>query len=141
MAAEQRARFTGAEGVVFIGVAQEKAHAFRASKRMDGPLVGFQYSRQPVHVNYYYFYLLDADFGPAFIKVCTYAPFTLKVYLNGHEWAKRQLQQGGHRLRGAGQRLPLLRRPGPPPGDLRRAGGGPDPGLLRQVAGARCPCR
>jgi hypothetical protein len=95
VAAEQRARFAGAEGVVFIGVAQEKAHAFRASKRMDGPLVGFQYSRQPVHVNYYYFYLLDADFGPAFIKVCTYAPFTLKVYVNGHEWAKRQLQRAG----------------------------------------------
>ena len=95
MAAEQRARFAGAEGVVFIGVAQEKAHAVRASKRMDGPLVGFQYSRQPVHVNDDYFYLLDDDFGPAFIKVCTDAPFTLKVYLNGHEWAKRQLQRAG----------------------------------------------
>jgi len=48
-----------------------------------------------VHVNYYYFSLLDEDFGPAFIKVCTYAPFTLKVYLNGHEWAKRQLDRAG----------------------------------------------
>ena len=95
VAAEQRARFTGTDGVVFIGVAQEKAHAFRASKRTDGPLVGFQYSRQPVYVNYYYFYLLDDDFGPAFIKVCSYAPFTLKVCLNGHEWAKRQLAKAG----------------------------------------------
>lgn len=95
VAAEQRARFTAAEGVVFIGIAQEKAHALRASKRADGPVITFQYSRQAVYVNYYYFYLLDADFGPAFIKVCTYAPFTLKVYLNGHEWAKRQLDKEG----------------------------------------------
>src|SRR5919199_5877935 len=95
VAAEYRARFSGTEAVVFIGIAQERAHAFRASKRTDGPLVGFQYSRQPVHVNDYYFYLLDEDFGPAFIKVCSYAPFTLKVYLNGHEWAKRQLRKEG----------------------------------------------
>lgn len=95
VAAAQRAQFAGAEGVVFIGIAQERARAFRASKRVDGPLVGFQYSRQPVYVNYYYFYLQDEDFGPAFIKVCSYAPFTLKVYLNGHEWAKQQLRKEG----------------------------------------------
>jgi len=95
VAAPYRAQFTGTEGVVFIGIAQEKAHAFRASKRTDGTAVDFQYSRQSVYVNYYYFYLQDEDFGPAFIKVCTYAPFGLKVYLNGHEWAKRQLDQEG----------------------------------------------
>src|SRR5215210_5007588 len=95
VAAEQRAHFTGTEGVVFIGIAQEKAHAFRASKRTNGQVVDFQYARQSVYVNYYYFYLQDADFGPAFIKVCSYAPFTLKIYLNGHEWAKQQLHQAG----------------------------------------------
>jgi hypothetical protein len=95
VAAEYRARFAGTEGVVFIGVAQEKAQAFKASKQTAGTAVNFQYSRQAVYVNYYYFYLLDDDFGPAFIKVCSYAPFTLKVYLNGHEWAKRQLAKAG----------------------------------------------
>jgi hypothetical protein len=95
VAAERRAQFTASDGVVFIGIAQEKAYAFRASKHTDGALVGFQYARQSVHVNYYYFYLQDEDFGPAFIKVCTYAPFTLKVCLNGHEWAKRQLAKEG----------------------------------------------
>jgi len=95
VAAAHRARFTGTDGVVFIGVAQEKAHAFKASKCATGPAVNFQYSRQAVYVNYYYFYLLDDDFGPAFIKMCSYAPFTLKVCLNGHEWAKRQLIKAG----------------------------------------------
>jgi hypothetical protein len=95
VAAAYRQAFTAPEGVVFIGVAQEKARAFKASKRAEGKKVGFDYSRQPVFVNYYYFYLQDPDFGPAFLKVCSYAPFGIKVCLNGHEWAKRQLAQAG----------------------------------------------
>ncbi len=42
----------------------------------------------------YYFYIDDADFGPLFIKVCSYAPWSVKVCLNGHEWAKRHLEKG-----------------------------------------------
>ncbi len=95
VAARQRQTFTKREGVVFIGIAQEKAQAFKATKRVQGNAVGFDYSRQPVYVNYYYFYLLDEDFGPGFIKLCSYAPFSLKVYVNGHEWAKQQLRQEG----------------------------------------------
>lgn len=95
VAAEYRQAFSGAEGVVFIGVAQEKAYAFKSHKRSEGKMVGFDYSRQSVCVNHYYFYLQDEDFGPAFIKVCTYAPFAIKVCLNGHEWAKRQLAKAG----------------------------------------------
>jgi hypothetical protein len=37
----------------------------------------------------------DTDFGPAFIKVCTYCPWPIKVWVNGHEWAKRQAAQAG----------------------------------------------
>jgi hypothetical protein len=43
----------------------------------------------------YYFYLWDEDFGPAFIKVCTYFPYPIKVCVNGHEWAKRQAVKAG----------------------------------------------
>lgn len=76
--------------VVFIGVAQEKAKTFSARK------VGsyFHYERdKTVCVNHYYFYIDDADFGPGFIKICSYAPWSMKVCLNGHEWAKRQLEK------------------------------------------------
>ena len=48
-----------------------------------------------VYVNHYYFYIDDDDFGPLFIKVCSYAPWGTKLCLNGHEWAKRQLEQRG----------------------------------------------
>lgn len=83
------------EGVVVIGVAQEKANAFKAQKRTAGKMVGFDYSRQSVYVNHYYFYLQDEEFGPGFIKVCSYAPYGIRVCLNGHEWAKQQARQQG----------------------------------------------
>jgi hypothetical protein len=36
-------------------------------------------------------YILDRDFGPLFIKFCSYFPYPTKLCLNGHEWLKRQL--------------------------------------------------
>jgi hypothetical protein len=95
VAAHYRAQFEGEEGVLFIGIAQERASAFQGRKKSEQKLVGFEYSRQSVFVNHYYFYLQDADFGPAFIKVCSYAPYAVKICLNGHEWAKRQARQQG----------------------------------------------
>lgn len=95
IASGYRQAFKAAEGVVFIGVAQEKAQAFRAHKRSEGNKVGFDYSRQSVCVNHYYYYLQDEDFGPAFLKVCSYSPFGIKICLNGHEWAKQQLRKAG----------------------------------------------
>jgi hypothetical protein len=46
-------------------------------------------------VTCYYFYLWDAEFGPAFIKVCAYFPYPAKIWVNGHEWAKRQATKAG----------------------------------------------
>ena len=95
VAAQYRKQFDKSEGVVFIGVAQEKAYAFKGQKRTDSGFPNFDYSRQRVFVKHYYFYLQDEDFGPAFIKICTYVPFPIKVCLNGHEWPKRQLHREG----------------------------------------------
>jgi hypothetical protein len=91
-----RTKYQQSEGVVFIGTAQEKSNSFKATTRKGpGSKVGFDYSRQSVYVKHYYFYLQDENFGPGFIKVCTYAPYAVKVYLNGHEWAKQQLTKQG----------------------------------------------
>ena len=46
-------------------------------------------------VNNYYFYFVDEDFGPCFLKFCSYFPFTARLCLNGHEYAKRQLPRRG----------------------------------------------
>jgi hypothetical protein len=43
-------------------------------------------------VNHYYFYCMDRNFGPFFLKFCSYFPDNSKLCLNGHEYAKRQLQ-------------------------------------------------
>jgi hypothetical protein len=97
VAAEHRGHFGGEEGVYLIGVAQEKCNGFKGAVHKE-PGTGrpeTTFTRQSVFVNQYYFYLVDADFGPAFIKVGTYAPYPLKVCLNGHEWAKRQLEKEG----------------------------------------------
>jgi hypothetical protein len=48
VAAGYRQQFTGEEGVVFIGVAQEKFQAFKAHKRVRGGTVSFDFSRQAV---------------------------------------------------------------------------------------------
>lgn len=93
-----RDRFTAtgaAEGVVLVGVAQEKAAAWRATKQVNGRAVQFRYARTTVYVNHYYVYFIDREWGPGFLKVCGYAPYTMKLCLNGHEWAKRQLTQRG----------------------------------------------
>jgi hypothetical protein len=90
-----RRRFGAAEGVVLVGVAQERATAWRAAKRERGGQLWFEWRRTSVCVNHYYVYFLDPEWGPGFLKVCGYAPYTLKLCLNGHDWAKRQLAKRG----------------------------------------------
>jgi hypothetical protein len=80
------------DGIVFIGLAQEKAQAF-SGKKVGGQ---FEFTRdKTVYVNHYYFSIDGADFGPLLVKVCSYAPWGIKLCLNGHEWAKRQWEERG----------------------------------------------
>jgi hypothetical protein len=54
-----------------------------------------EWGRQMAFVNHFYFYIWDPDWGPGFIKTNAYAPWPIWIYLNGHEWAKRQLDKAG----------------------------------------------
>ena len=88
-AAERERRF----GVVAIVAGQEFQWVFSARNRSRRPGVAcFEFLRERRRVGAYYFYVLDRDFGPAFIKVCTYFPYPARVWVNGHEWAKRQAE-------------------------------------------------
>ncbi|MCP4599343.1 MAG: hypothetical protein GY847_02195 [Proteobacteria bacterium] len=85
------------DGVLFVGKAQEKVSVWRTSKRIN-PDTGQRYPwlvRGNALPNQYYFYLTDEDFGPLFIKFSSYFPYSVKVCLNGHEYAKRQLDKEG----------------------------------------------
>jgi hypothetical protein len=87
---------TGRSGVVAIGTAQEFQNVFASAQRMgNNGVPWFSFTKADRRVTCFYFYVWDADFGPAFIKVCAYFPYPIKVWLNGHEWAKRQAAQAG----------------------------------------------
>ena len=95
--AEQLRKFHRPEGVVFIGKAQEKTPVFRTEKRRS-PVTGKSYPwivRSTAMVNHYYVYAVDRDFGPFFLKFCTYFPFNAKLCVNGHEYAKQRLARKG----------------------------------------------
>jgi hypothetical protein len=87
----------GTEGLLFVGKAQEKTPVIRTEKRRNAR-TGCAYPslvRSTAMVNHWYWYGVDRDFGPFFLKVCTYFPYTIKVCLNGHEYLKQQLTQAG----------------------------------------------
>src|SRR6266511_2181666 len=91
----ERAERAGRRGVVAIVAAQEFQWVFSATKH-TGPETGgiyFRWAKTERRVGVYYFYVLDREFGPGFIKITTYFPYPAKVWLNGHEWAKRQARR------------------------------------------------
>lgn len=91
-AAECQGRF----GVVAIVSAEEFQWVFSGVNRSKTEgVVSFDFTKSKRKVGAYYFYLLDPDFGPGFIKICTYFPYPAKIWLNGHEWAKRQADKVG----------------------------------------------
>jgi hypothetical protein len=97
VALEYLADFDRDEGIMFIGVAQEKTWVW-GTRKFRNPDTGavfprvFKDSRVP---NHFYFYGVDADFGPFVIKFCSYFPYNGRVIINGHEYAKRQAAARG----------------------------------------------
>ena len=92
VAAEYRKKFSAPEGVLFIGKAQEKTSVFRTERRRNEQ-TGATYPwlvRSTAMVNHFYVYCMDRDFGPFFLKFCTYFPYNAKLCLNGHEYVKQQ---------------------------------------------------
>jgi hypothetical protein len=91
---------TGRSQVAAVGVAQEMQRVFISRKRDTDPgkCPQFSFDKKDRRVTVYYFYLWDAGFGPAFIKICTYCPWPVKIWVNGHEWAKQQARKIGLRF-------------------------------------------
>ena len=79
VAKQYLATFEGDEGVLFIGKAQEKASVFRTEKRRDAKGTYPWIIRSTAMVNHYYIYILDRDFGPLFIKFCSYFPYPASI--------------------------------------------------------------
>jgi hypothetical protein len=89
----------GGQGrVVLVGIAQERASVWRSWKAKGHEHTAhphMEWGRQMAFVNHFYFYLWDPQWGGAFWKTNAYAPYPVWLWLNGHEWAKRQLERAG----------------------------------------------
>jgi len=92
----ERAAASGRSQVAAIGWAQEYAQV--ASARTWHTAAGvpqFAFGKAQRRVSCVYFYLWDEQMGAAFIKVTTYFPYPMKIWVNAHEWAKRQATAAG----------------------------------------------
>lgn len=89
--------FKAKEGVLFIGKAQEKTRT-PSTRRRHNPHTGKSYPDLYMTtrmLNQYYFYCVDEDFGPFFMKFGSYFPYNGRLCINGHEYVKRQLTKRG----------------------------------------------
>jgi hypothetical protein len=90
----------GKDRVVLIGIGQEKASVWRSKPRKGQEKRAHPHMdwwREMAFINHFYFYLWDTEWGGTFWKTNAYAPFPIWLWLNGHEWAKRQLEHAGIR--------------------------------------------
>ncbi|MGH9107375.1 MAG: hypothetical protein ACRDZX_16425 [Acidimicrobiales bacterium] len=88
------------EGLVLVGKAQERVQVWAGYKDTSSAVGSaahphFSFSRQARVPDSWYFYLFDHEWGPAFFRLCSYAPYPLYLSANGHEWLKRQLEMRG----------------------------------------------
>jgi hypothetical protein len=80
----------GKDRVVLIGIAQEKASVWRSWPRKGQEKARhphMDWGREMAFINHFYFYLWDTEWGGAFWKTNSYAPYPIWLWLNGHEWA------------------------------------------------------
>ncbi len=88
--------FAADQGVVFIGRAQEKTTVFRTEKRRHPDGAAYPWIvRSTGVINHFYFYCVDDNFGPFFLKFCSYFPYNAKLCINGNHWAQRQAAKAG----------------------------------------------
>jgi len=93
----EAAAVAGRSRVVAVGCAQEFQLVWTARKRDTDPggCPQFSFTKEQRRVSVFYIYIFDERMGPGFIKICTYFPYPVKAWVNGHEWAKRQAAAAG----------------------------------------------
>ena len=77
------------EGLVGILATQETCPSFALVPGPDRP----QFVSRPRQQRVLYYYFLDSQFGLIHVRLQTWLPFTIQVYVNGHEWLAQQMVQ------------------------------------------------
>jgi hypothetical protein len=80
------------EGLVCVLRAVEPCTTFGLRGQRTGEVQAVPTSGRCLHL---YFYLIDPEFGFMHVRVQTWLPYTVQVYVNGREWLARQLDAAG----------------------------------------------
>lgn len=75
------------EGLIAVLCFKETCRSVKLGKGEQRPWL--YYTKRQQRVLYYYY--LDPDFGLMHLRVQTFFPFTVQVYVNGHEWLAQQM--------------------------------------------------
>lgn len=75
------------DGLVAVLCVQETCRTVKLKYGKKRPRLVF--ARRPQRVLYYYW--LDADFGLMHVRLQTWFPYTIQVYVNGHHWLAQQM--------------------------------------------------
>jgi len=75
------------EGLVAVLCVQETCRSVTLKYGKGRPRLSFK--RRPQRVLYHYY--LDREFGLMHVRLETWFPYTVQVYVNGHDWLARQM--------------------------------------------------
>jgi len=87
----------GQEGIVCIQKSKEYGRSFSSYESKKAKDKNYRLiCRALREVNHYYFYIRDEEVGGLnYIKICSYFPFNVDIYVNGHNWLEVQLKKRG----------------------------------------------
>lgn len=75
------------EGLVAVLCCQETCRTVKLRHAAGRPELVFAYRPQRV----LYYYRIDHQFGLMYVRIQTWFPYTMQVYVNGHDWLARQM--------------------------------------------------
>jgi len=80
------------EGLICVLSTVEYCQTLQPQKRDDGKLFLSTVNRK---CKYYYLYFLDREFGFMHVKIQTWFPFLIQIYINGREMMKHSFDSNG----------------------------------------------
>jgi hypothetical protein len=78
-----------ADGLIAVLCCLETCRSIQLLHGKTRPWLTFRRRQQRV----LYYYYLDPQYGRMYVRLETWFPFTVQVYVNGHEWLARQMAQ------------------------------------------------
>jgi hypothetical protein len=81
------------EGLVCVFSTLEPCRSFTVAGNRETRRL--EVVRRPRRCLHFYYYLIDPEFGWMHVRLQSWAPYSIQVYVNGREWLARQLERRG----------------------------------------------